>query len=192
MGPQASIGHYRITSKLGEGGMGAVYRTRDTKLNRGVAIKILPYAFAGDPDRLAWFEREAQVLASLIESEILLLKSDGPAQLPYSILPDGFLLYGVNDANTKIDLWILPLEGEPKQEPFQTTPFNDALGQFSPLTSGRRNWVAFTSDQSGAFEVYVESYPWGGGRYVVTEGGGTQAQWRPDGKELFYFRAEAC
>jgi serine/threonine-protein kinase len=65
MSPQHSIAHYKILSKLGEGGMGAVYRATDTKLHRDVAIKVLPEAFASDPDRLARFTREAQVLASL-------------------------------------------------------------------------------------------------------------------------------
>ncbi len=59
------LGPYQVLSKLGEGGMGEVYRARDTKLNRDVAIKVLPEAFAADPDRLARFTREAQVLASL-------------------------------------------------------------------------------------------------------------------------------
>ena len=65
MTPSGSIAHYRLSAKLGEGGMGAVYRATDTKLNRDVAIKVLPTAFAGDADRMARFEREAQVLASL-------------------------------------------------------------------------------------------------------------------------------
>src|SRR3982750_1310373 len=65
MSPHQSIAHYRISSKLGEGGMGAVYRATDTKLNREVAVKVLPDSFAADPDRLARFTREAQVLASL-------------------------------------------------------------------------------------------------------------------------------
>ena len=65
MTPPSSIAHYRITTKLGEGGMGAVYRATDTKLNREVAVKVLPDTFAADPDRLARFAREAQVLASL-------------------------------------------------------------------------------------------------------------------------------
>src|SRR5579864_2947681 len=65
MSPQQTIAHYRITAKLGEGGMGEVWRATDTKLNRDVAIKILPDAFANDGDRMARFQREAQVLASL-------------------------------------------------------------------------------------------------------------------------------
>src|SRR3954469_6870872 len=65
MSPSESIAHYRVTAKLGEGGMGTVYRATDTKLNREVAIKVLPDSFAQDPDRMSRFEREAQVLASL-------------------------------------------------------------------------------------------------------------------------------
>ena len=59
------LGHYDVTALIGEGGMGQVYQATDTKLNRQVALKILPEAFAEDPDRLARFQREAQVLASL-------------------------------------------------------------------------------------------------------------------------------
>ncbi len=59
------LGHYDVTALIGEGGMGQVYQATDTKLNRQVALKILPEAFATDPDRLARFQREAQVLASL-------------------------------------------------------------------------------------------------------------------------------
>src|SRR5579863_9136441 len=60
-----TIAHYRITAKIGAGGMGEVYRATDTKLDREVALKILPPAFASDADRMARFEREAKVLASL-------------------------------------------------------------------------------------------------------------------------------
>ena len=60
-----TLGPYKVTAKIGEGGMGEVYRARDTKLDRDVALKVLPEAFTQDPDRLARFEREAKVLASL-------------------------------------------------------------------------------------------------------------------------------
>src|ERR1044071_7332786 len=59
------LGPYDVVAPLGAGGMGEVYRARDTKLGRDVAIKILPEAFVADPDRVARFEREAQVLAAL-------------------------------------------------------------------------------------------------------------------------------
>jgi len=68
--PGHRLGLYEVTSQLGEGGMGQVWRARDTKLNRDVALKVLPDLFANDPDRLARFTREAQVLAALNHSNI--------------------------------------------------------------------------------------------------------------------------
>ena len=65
VGVGTRLGAYQIMSLVGTGGMGEVYRARDTKLQRDVAIKILPDAFAVDAERLARFKREAQVLASL-------------------------------------------------------------------------------------------------------------------------------
>ena len=65
LAPGTRFGAYEIVSQIGEGGMGVVYRARDTKLNRDVALKVLPDLFAIDADRLARFNREAQDLASL-------------------------------------------------------------------------------------------------------------------------------
>jgi Tol biopolymer transport system component len=65
LAPQSRIGQYEIVSPLGAGGMGEVYRAKDASLGRDVAIKVLPDAFAGDPERLARFEREAKALAAL-------------------------------------------------------------------------------------------------------------------------------
>ncbi len=65
LAPGIRLGPYEITGTLGAGGMGEVYRARDTRLKREVALKILPRSFAADPDRLARFQREAEVLASL-------------------------------------------------------------------------------------------------------------------------------
>ena len=63
--PGTRLGVYEIAAQIGEGGMGQVFRATDTKLKRQVAIKILPASFAADHDRLARFQREAEVLASL-------------------------------------------------------------------------------------------------------------------------------
>ena len=63
--PGTRLGQYEVMTAIGEGGMGAVYRARDTKLDRDVALKVLPDLFTHDPERLARFEREAKVLASL-------------------------------------------------------------------------------------------------------------------------------
>ena len=59
------IGPYEVIGLIGQGGMGEVWQARDTKLDRDVALKVLPEAFTSDPDRLARFEREAKILASL-------------------------------------------------------------------------------------------------------------------------------
>src|SRR5881398_2334281 len=63
--PGARIGPFNVIAPLGAGGMGQVYRARDSRLNREVAIKVLPPEFADNPDRMARFEREAQSLAAL-------------------------------------------------------------------------------------------------------------------------------
>src|SRR5262245_31793621 len=65
LAPGVRLGPYEVSSLLGSGGMGEVYRARDAKLNRDVALKILPDSFATDVERLARFKREAQLLASL-------------------------------------------------------------------------------------------------------------------------------
>jgi serine/threonine protein kinase len=65
-----ALGPYQVVAKIGEGGMGKVYRAKDTKLNRDVAIKVLPDAFASDADPLGRFNREAQTLAALNHSNI--------------------------------------------------------------------------------------------------------------------------
>jgi serine/threonine-protein kinase len=76
------LGPYEITAQIGEGGMGQVYRATDTKLKRQVAIKILPPSLAADPDRLARFQREAEVLASLNHPNIAAIYGleEGPAE----------------------------------------------------------------------------------------------------------------
>jgi serine/threonine protein kinase/Tol biopolymer transport system component len=73
LSPGTSLDHYEISGAIGSGGMGEVYRARDTKLGREVAVKALPAAFASDPERLARFEREAQALAALNHPNIAVI-----------------------------------------------------------------------------------------------------------------------
>src|SRR5229473_7774927 len=89
------LGPYEILAPLGAGGMGEVYRARDTKLDREVAIKVLPAAVARDPERLARFEREAKVLASLNHpniAQIYGVEESGGARALVMELVDGATL----------------------------------------------------------------------------------------------------
>ncbi len=70
-----TLSHYKVIEKIGQGGMGEVYRAEDTSLKRDVAIKVLPEQFTKDPQRLARFEREAQLLASLNHPNIAAIHS---------------------------------------------------------------------------------------------------------------------
>ena len=87
----ARLGPYEILAPIGAGGMGEVYRGRDTKLDREIAIKVLPGALARDPERLARFEREAKVLASLNHPNIAQIygveESDGVRALVMELVP---------------------------------------------------------------------------------------------------------
>ena len=71
MMPGARVGPYQITARLGRGGMGEVWRARDERLGRDVAIKVLPPEFAADPERLRRFEREARAMAALSHPNVV-------------------------------------------------------------------------------------------------------------------------
>src|SRR5438128_12150490 len=80
------LGPYEIQSPLGAGGMGEVYRTRDTRLDREVAIKVLPVGFARDPERLRRFQQEAQAAAALNHPNILAVHGFGEHEgAPYMV-----------------------------------------------------------------------------------------------------------
>ena len=81
-----------------------------------------------------------------------------------------------------MDLWALPIMEGRKAFPIVNTPFEDREGQFSP--DGR--WVAYQSNVSQRFEIYVQPFPGPGGTFLVSTNGGAQPRWRRDGKEIFY------
>ena len=113
------LGHYQVSALIGEGGMGQVYQATDTKLNRQVALKILPEAFATDPDRLARFQREAQVLASLNHPGIA-------------------AIYGVEEADSTRALVLELVEGPTLADPIAqgSIPLDEALPIAEQLVEG--------------------------------------------------------
>jgi hypothetical protein len=82
----------------------------------------------------------------------------------------------------KRDLWFLNLAGDRKAVPYLQTPFDKFQAQFSP--DGK--WMAYGSDESGRWEIYVQTVPASGGKWQISNNGGTQPRWRREGREIFY------
>jgi Tol biopolymer transport system component len=114
--------------------------------------------------------------------EELLLESD-QTKLPGDWSSDGrYLLFGSVDPQTGYDLWVLPFSADKKPVPFLKTPFEERNGQFSP--DGK--WIAYQSNKSGRFEIYVQPFPGPGEEFHVSSNGGAQPRWNKNGKEIFY------
>jgi serine/threonine-protein kinase len=107
----------------------------------------------------------------------------GTRQSPVSFSPDGhFLAFDQKDPETRDDVWVLPLLGDSTPRPVARTRFGEGSMKFSP--DGR--WVAYSSDESGRPEVYVQAFPGPGLRVQISNDGGTDPVWRRSGGELFY------
>ena len=117
-------------------------------------------------------------------SEEVLLESDETKTVNSWSADRRFIVYTSADAkaNTKEDLWILPLFAEHKPFPFLRTQFNESFAQFS----ADGHWIAYVSDESGSNQVYIAPFPGPGGKWQASSVGGTEPRWRGDGKELFY------
>jgi Tol biopolymer transport system component len=110
------------------------------------------------------------------------LTSGAYIRSPMSFSPDGQLLAFIEiDPTTGYDIWVLRLSDR-KAQPFLRTQFNEGVPRFSP--DGR--WLAYISDESGRYEVYVQPYPGPGGKWPISTEGGTEPVWNPNGRELFY------
>lgn len=122
-------------------------------------------------------------------TESLLLRSaDRVTQIPTDWSLDGRLILYDVDHHGQGDLWTLPVSATESAGPFLETSANESQGQFSPDLK----WVAYTSDESGAYEVYVRRYPGGEGKWRVSTSGGAQPRWRRDGRELFYLAPDGA
>jgi eukaryotic-like serine/threonine-protein kinase len=111
------------------------------------------------------------------------LFKDGLGKYPMDCSPDGrYILFQHEGRTTKEDLWLLPTVGERKPFPYVQSAASEYSGHFSP--DGR--WIAYSSDESGKFEVYVQAFPLTQGKWQVSISGGAAPLWSKDGKELFY------
>ena len=117
---------------------------------------------------------------SSIEAPLL---EDNLDKSPESWSPDGrFILFMSSGGSTGTHLFVLPLTGDRKPVPFLKTEFNELYGRFSP--DGR--WIAYRSNESGMYEIYVAPFPGPGGKRQISTAGGGFPRWRRDGTEIFY------
>lgn len=117
-------------------------------------------------------------------AEQALLQSDEAFEYPESVSPDQRLLVYMRvatDKRTATDIYALPLSGEPKPFPIVQNAFNNMQPRISP--DGR--WLAYSSNESGRYEIYVTGFPGGGAKWQVSTSGGSFPSWRRDSKELF-------
>jgi Tol biopolymer transport system component len=129
----------------------------------------------GGPPNIYWQNADGSGgLERLTNSEFV--------HFPLSMSPDGQLLaYGEINPTTGYDLWVQQLKDRHPQ-PFLRTPFTESVPQFSPDA----HWMAYISNESGRYEVYVQPYPGPGGKWQISTNGGTEPVWNPNGRELFY------
>ncbi len=120
-------------------------------------------------------------------SENIFFASDEDKQPSDWSLDGKFLLYHtMNNPKTKTDLWVLPFTGDKKPSEFLKTEFNEGFGVFSP--DGK--WIAYQSDESGTYQIYVRPFPGPGGQRQISTAGGARPRWRRDGKEIFYIGSD--
>jgi serine/threonine protein kinase len=186
-----------------DGKLVAVYRTVNTNFDvwlidtvRGVptrftfdaAVDQRPH-WSPDGNRVVFSSRRKKgvldlfwKLSSSVGADELLLESDEDKWACDWSSDGRFLLFDNTVPQTGFDLWVLPLSGEKKPFPFLKTPFDERDGQFSP--DGK--WIAYQSNESGRFEIYVQPFPGPGRKFQISTNGGQQTRWNKNGAEIFY------
>jgi Tol biopolymer transport system component len=109
------------------------------------------------------------------------------ARYPVDVTRDGILFQtaGLSTESGGYDLALLPVTGQSAERVLASTPFNEVQARVSP--NGR--WMAYASDESGRYEVYVRDFPAGRDQVMISRAGGMQPEWRADGRELFFISA---
>ena len=132
-------------------------------------------------NRTGYYEFYQKPSSGAGDDELLLQTRTSKALTDWSL--DGrYIVYMDVIPKTKFDLAVMPLFGDRQPQPFLQSEFNEKQGRLSP--DGR--WMAYASDETGRYEVYVQPFPATGGKWQISTGGGEQPSWRRDGKELFY------
>jgi Tol biopolymer transport system component/predicted Ser/Thr protein kinase len=171
-------------------------RGTETRFTSDTSVNVTPF-WSPQGDRIVFassrhaggaFNLFQKAASGSAQEEVLL--TDGNIKEPTQWSRDGrFIVYEEIAAKTKLDLWVLPVEGAEKERKpvlFMQTEFNELMAQLSPDS----HWMAYTSDQSGRREVYVRPFPRAEGQWTISVAGGRQPRWRGDGKELFYEAAD--
>ena len=173
-------GHLVVRNRAAARGTGSRLTPATTFFRSG--LQMAASIVFGSTGTAAIMNLYRKLLSAPPGSEELLLSTPQP-KFPTDWSPDGrFLLYDSLDPKRGFDIWALPLEGDRKPFEVVQTDFNERLAQFSP--DGK--WIAYQSDKTGRFEIYVQPFPGPGGDSRVSIDGGAQVRWNPNGKELFY------
>ena len=114
--------------------------------------------------------------------EKLLLHSDEPKSASSWTRDGKYIAFATRNPKTNWDLWALPTSGDKKPIPIAVSPFVET----NPMVSPDGRFIAYLSSESGRDEIYVQTFPEAGGKWQVSNGGGTDPSWRADGKELYY------
>ena len=154
---------------------------------------LTPLTFDGDNGNPSWTPDGKRITFQSDEVNLFWQPADGSGERdrltnsahvkrPDSWSPDGKLLaFTQFDPSTGRDIWVLRI-GDRKSDPFLRTSANESAPHFSP----DGHWLAYVSDESGRYEIYVQSYPGPGGKWQISTEGGTEPLWNRNGRELFY------
>jgi serine/threonine protein kinase len=150
-----------------------IYRHNQGGANQGGANQFVRRSASGGGAEELLLSVEAERAAQMRGTNIV----------PTDWSPDGeYVLFIVSAVDSGNDLWILPLAGDKKPYRFLATPAEEMQGNFSP----EGHFVAYTSNESGKFEVYVETFPRSERKWPVSINGGYEPRWSPDGREMYY------